>query len=153
MAKQNRSIDPPEGQFCDSTQLQWTQVMVRRTLRVLTLTLALPALVCGPTAYTQNGFKLLSEKEIQARVIGKDITDSFHWVTFVRPDGVLLITDEMGRKLTGTWKIRNKRLCLSNPGSKSPNCNEVWMSGDSIRLRENKQEETFDAVVEKHKAN
>ena len=79
MAKQNRSIDPPEGQFCDSTQLQWTQVMARRTLRVLTLTLALPALVCGPTAYTQNGFKLLSEKEIHARVIGQDITDSFHW--------------------------------------------------------------------------
>ena len=35
--------------------------------------------VCGTTAYTQNGFKLLSEKEIHARVIGQDITDSFHW--------------------------------------------------------------------------
>jgi hypothetical protein len=53
--------------------------MVRRTLRVLTLTFALPASVCGTTAYTQNGFKLLSEKEIHERVIGQDITDSFHW--------------------------------------------------------------------------
>src|SRR5260370_27637092 len=121
MAKQNTSIDLPEGQFCDSTQLRWTQVMVRRTLRVLTLTFALPDLVCGTTAYTQNGFKLLSAKEIHARVIGQDITDSFHWVTFLRPDGVLLITDELGRKSAGTWKIRSNRLCLSNPGSKSPN--------------------------------
>jgi hypothetical protein len=46
--------------------------MIRRTLRVLTLTLELPALVCGSAAYAQDSFKLLSEKEIRARVIGKD---------------------------------------------------------------------------------
>ena len=124
--------------------------MIHRTLRVLTLTLALPALVCGSTAYAQNSFKLLSEKEIRVRVIGKDIIDSFDWVSFLRSDGVLLITDETGRKSTGTWKIQNNKLCMSNPGSKSPDCNEVWMSGANIRLRAHKQEETFDAVVEKH---
>ena len=42
-------------------------------------------------------FKLLGEKEIRARVIGKDITDSSHWVSYLRPDGVLF-SDEMGRK-------------------------------------------------------
>jgi hypothetical protein len=126
--------------------------MIRRMLRVLTLTLELPALVCGSAAYAQDSFKLLSEKEIRARVIGKDITDSFHWVTYLRSDGALLITDEMGRKSTGTWKIQNNKLCLSNPSGKSLDCNEVWMSGDNIRLRVHKQEETFDAVVETHKA-
>ena len=45
----------------------------RRTLCVLMLTLALPALVCGSAACAQNGFKLLNEKEIRARVVGKDI--------------------------------------------------------------------------------
>jgi len=127
--------------------------MIRRTLRVLTLTLELPALVCGSAAYAQDSFKLLSEKEIRARVIGNDIMDSFHWVTYLRSDGALLITDEVGRKSTGTWKIQNNKLCLSNLSSKSLDCNEVWMSGENIRLRAHKQEETFDAVVETHKAN
>ena len=126
--------------------------MIRRTLRVLAPILVLPALACGPTADAQNSFKLLREKEIRARVIGKDINDSFHWVTFLRPDGVLLITDEMGRQSTGTWNIQNNKLCMSKPSGTSLDCNEVWMSGDNIRLRARKNEETFDAFVEKHKA-
>jgi len=40
-------------------------------------------------------FKLLGEKEIRARVVGKDITDSSHWVSYLRLDGVLLCS-EMG---------------------------------------------------------
>jgi hypothetical protein len=126
--------------------------MIRRMLRVLTLTLELPGVVCGSAAYAQDSFKLLSEKAIRARVIGKDITDSLHWVTYLRSDGALLITDEMGRKSSGTWKTQNNKLCMSNPGGKSLDCNEVWMSGDNIRLRAHKQEETFDAVVATHKA-
>jgi hypothetical protein len=49
-------------------------------------------------------FKLLSEKQIRARVIGKDMTGSTHWVNYFRPDGVLL-SSEMDRKWTGTWKF------------------------------------------------
>src|SRR5260370_41144337 len=119
--------------------------MSRRTLCVLTVTLELPALVCGSAAYAQDSFKLLSEKEIRARIIGKDIADSFHWVTYLRSDGALLITDEMGRKWTGIWKIQNNKLCMSDPRGKSLDCNEVWMFGENIRLRAHKNEETFDA--------
>jgi hypothetical protein len=97
-------------------------------------------------------FKLLSEKEIRARVVGKDITDSTHWVSYLRPDGVLL-SSEMGRKWTGTWTIQKNKLCMSNPTLESLDCNEVWMSGANIRLRANKDVETFDAQVENHKAN
>jgi hypothetical protein len=97
-------------------------------------------------------FKLLGAKEIRARVVGRDITDSTHWVSYLRPDGVLL-SDEMGRKWTGTWKIQNNRPCMSNPNLESSDCNEVWMSGANIRMRANKDQETFDAVVEKHRAN
>jgi hypothetical protein len=100
---------------------------------------------------SQETFKLLGEKEIRTRVVGNDITDSSHWVSYLRPDGVLL-SDEMGRKWTGTWKIHNNRLCMSNPNLDSPDCSEVWMSGANIRMRANKEQETFDAVVEKHKA-
>jgi hypothetical protein len=122
-----------------------------RALRVLTLTVLLPATICGSTVRAEEMFKLLGEKEIRARVVGKDITDSTHWVSYLRPDGALL-SREMGRKWTGTWKIQKNKLCMSNPNLESPNCNEVWMSGANIRMRENQDQETFDAVVENHRA-
>jgi hypothetical protein len=126
--------------------------MIRRTLRRLTLTILSSATIFGSAVYAQEMFKLLGEKEIRARVVGNDITDSTHWVSYLRPDGVLL-SSEMGRKWTGTWKIQNNKLCMSNPNLESPDCNEVWMSGANIRMRANKDQETFDATVEKHKAN
>ena len=112
----------------------------------------LSATIFESIAHAQEMFKLLGAKEIRARVVGRDITDSTHWVSYLRPDGVLL-SDEMGRKWTGTWKIQNNRLCMTNPNLEGLNCNEVWMSGANIRMRANKDQETFDATVEKHRAN
>ena len=126
--------------------------MIRKTLRVLPLILVLPALVCRSAAHAQESFKLLSEKEIRARIVGKDVIDSSHWVMYLRPDGALF-TDAMDRKLAGIWKIQNNKLCMSNPSGKFLDCNEVWMSGQNIRLRAHKDEETFDAVIEEHKTN
>ncbi len=126
--------------------------MTLGTRSALARFVVIPALVFGSVARAQDGFRLLGEKEIRARLIGKDITDSSHWVTYFRPDGVL-ISDEMGRKWTGVWKIQKNRLCMSNSSSKSLDCNEVWMSGANVRMRVRKEEETFDAVVETHKAN
>jgi hypothetical protein len=126
--------------------------MIRQMLCVLALAVALPALVCEWAASAQEKFRLLGEKEIRARVIGKDITDNSHWSMYLRPDGALM-SDEMGRKWTGIWKIQNNRLCMSNSSTESLDCNEVWMSGENIRLRAHQDEETWDAVVEKHKAN
>src|SRR6266403_2236949 len=125
--------------------------MTLRATKILALTIVLPATNCGPIARAEDMFKLFGEKEIRARVVGKDITDSSHWVSYLRPDG-LLLSDEMGRKWTGTWKIQNNKLCMSNPNLDSPDCNEVWMSGANIRMRAKKEQETFYAVVEKHKA-
>jgi hypothetical protein len=125
--------------------------MNRRTPQILALTILLPATNCGSIAYAQENFKLLGEKEIRARVVGQDITDSSHWASYLRPDGALL-SSEMGRKWTGTWKIQNNKLCMSTPKLESPDCNEVWMSGANIRMRASQDQETFDAVVETHKA-
>jgi hypothetical protein len=125
--------------------------MIRRAPQILALTILMPATISGLIAHAQEMFKLLGEKEIRAKVVGKDITDSSHWVSYLRPDGVLL-SSEMGRKWTGNWKIQNNKLCMTNPNLESPDCNEVWMSGANIRMRANKDQETFDAVVEKHKA-
>jgi hypothetical protein len=123
----------------------------RRTGYALTLPIVMSAVVSASVAYAEN-FKLLGGKEIRARVIGRDMTDSTHWVSYFRKDGVLL-SDEKGQKWTGVWKIRNNRLCMSNPSLAAINCNEVWMSGANIRLRANKDEETFDALIETHRTN
>ena len=119
---------------------------------ILALNLLLVATIFGPMVHAEEMFKRLGEKEIRARVVGMDITDSIHWVSYLRPDGVL-ISSETGRKWTGTWKIHNNKLCMSNPNLEGLNCNEVWMSGANIRLRENQNQETFDATVENHRAN
>jgi hypothetical protein len=126
--------------------------MKRRAAQILGLTILLPAIAYERTAQGQETFKLLGEKEIRARVVGKDITDSTHWVSYLRPDGVLL-SSETSSKWTGTWKIQNNKLCMSIPNVEGLSCNEVWMSGMNIRMRASKDQETFDAVVEKHKAN
>ena len=125
--------------------------MTRRTPQILALTILLPAAIYGSIAHAQEMFKLLGEKEIRARVVGKDITDSSHWVNYLRPDGVLL-GSEMRRKWTGTWKIQNNKLCMSMPDLEGLNCNEIWMSGANIRMRAKPDQETFDAIVEKHRA-
>jgi hypothetical protein len=109
----------------------------------LTLTVVLPA-VYGWAALAQDGFKLLGEKEIRAR--------RYHWSTYLRSDGSLF-RDEMSRRRTGIWKIEKNKLCMSDRTSKSFTCNEVWMSGENIRLRAHEKEETYDAVIKKHESN
>ena len=79
--------------------------MNRRTPQILALTILLPATNCGSIAYAQDMFKLLSEKEIRAKVVGKDITDSSHWVSYLRPDGALL-SNEMAGNGPGAGKSR-----------------------------------------------
>jgi hypothetical protein len=126
--------------------------MVYRVLCVRMMLVVLSTLVFGSASKAQEQFRLLGEKEIQTRVIGNDITDSSHWSMYLRSDGAL-IRDEMGRKRTGIWKIQKNKLCMSNRRTELLDCHEVWMSGQNIRLRAHEDEETFDAVVEKHKAN
>jgi hypothetical protein len=126
--------------------------MIRRASGILALTILLAATICGSIVHAEEMFKLLNEKEIRSRVVGKDITDNTHWANYLRPDGVLL-SREMGGNRTGTWKIQNNKLCMSNPNLEGLSCNEVWMSGTNVRMRENRDQETFDATVEKHRAN
>jgi len=45
----------------------------RRTSQILALTILLSATIARSAAHAQENFKLLGEKEIRARVVGKDI--------------------------------------------------------------------------------
>jgi len=84
--------------------------------------------VAGHATRAEEQFKRVDEKQISARVVGKDITDGPHWSMYLRPDGVM-ISAESGGSSVGSWKIRNNRLCISYPASApgaQPECNEVW---------------------------
>ena len=66
-------------------------------------------LAWGFPAGAEGQFRMLDGKQIEARVVGRDITDGPHWSMYVRPDSVL-IGDESGSSRTGSWKIRNDKL-------------------------------------------
>ncbi len=111
--------------------------------------IAVVLVAAGFAARAEDQFKLLDEKQIRARLVGNDITDGPHWSMYLRPDGKL-ISAESGSSWTGSWTIRNNKLCMSLPSSTSLECNEVWMSGANIRMRANKDQETLNAIVTKH---
>ena len=110
------------------------------------------AFVSASALHAEDDFKLLGSREIQTRVVGKDITDASHWSMYLRPDGAL-IGAESATRWTGTWKSEKNKLCMSNPNSKLLDCYDVWMSGEKINLRLNKGDDGFVAVIEKHKNN
>ena len=109
--------------------------------------------VAGHATRAEEQFKMLDEKQISARVVGKDITDGPHWSMYLRPDGVM-ISAESGGSWVGSWKIRNNKLCIFYPASApgaQPECNEVWMSGTNVRMRPNGDQETISAIVMAHR--
>ncbi|MBB4369091.1 hypothetical protein GGD63_001879 [Bradyrhizobium sp. cir1] len=106
----------------------------------------------GLAAHANEQFTQLDGKQIRARIVGKDITDGPHWSMYLRPDGAL-VSSEAGSSWTGSWTIRNDKLCMSSPGSASLECNEVWMSGANVRMRANKDQKALEAIVAVHRSN
>ncbi|MGA0531227.1 hypothetical protein [Hansschlegelia sp. KR7-227] len=102
------------------------------------------------SARAEDQFKLLDASQIRARIVGNDITDGPHWSMYLRPDGKL-ISAESGSSWTGIWKVQGNKLCISLPSSTSVECSEVWMSGANVRMRASKDQETFDAIIAKHR--
>jgi hypothetical protein len=116
----------------------------------LALVASASALLSQSSARAEDQFRLLDTSQIRARMVGNDITHGPHWSMYLRQDGKL-ISAESGSSWTGIWKIQRNKLCISLPSSTSVECNEVWMSGANVRMRANKDQETFDAIVAKHR--
>ncbi len=109
-------------------------------------------LVLTVEAHAGDQFRILDGKQIRSRMVGKDITDGAHWSLYLRPDGSI-VGSESGDSWTGSWKIRDDRLCMTQPSITSLVCNEVWMSGANIRMRASRDEKTLDAMVMAHQPN
>lgn len=125
--------------------------MTSQTQREVALVIISTISVSGSVVCAQDNFRMLGEKEIRARVVGKNITDRAHWSMYLRPDGVL-IRAGMSIREPGTWKIQNNKLCMSDPSNKLLNCSYVWMTGERIilRMKEKADADDFDAFVDKH---
>lgn len=125
---------------------------MRRFLRYALRVMGCAALlVLTIEASAADQFRMLGGKQIRARMVGKDITDGAHWTLYLRPDGSV-VGSESGDSWTGSWKIRDDRLCMTQPGNASLVCNEVWMSGANIRMRATGDEKSLEAMVMAHQA-
>ena len=108
--------------------------MANRPISLAKLVVVLSIVVCAQTSAVQaEEFRRLSAIQIQRLIGGKRITDDTHWSQTVAPGGKLLVRD-MGRTSTGSWQLRNDRLCIVRPGILE-DCYEVWIAGDAIQLR------------------
>jgi hypothetical protein len=94
-------------------------------------------------------YRRLRAEQIRTRVVGRDITDDFHWTEYYRRDGVLVLTD-MGRARTGRWKIERDMLCLSREPRAAFECLQVWVSGDEVSLRKQEADQPFPAFSRRH---
>ena len=94
-------------------------------------------------------FGRLRAEQIRARVVGRDITDDFHWTEHYRRDGVLTF-DDMGRRRSGRWKIERDMLCIAREPGGPFNCFQVWTSGDEVSLRTHEADQTPPAFIRRH---
>jgi hypothetical protein len=100
-------------------------------------------------ASADEPFRLLSAKEIRPKVIARDLTDGVHWSWYYRPDGTL-ISVEMGKQRSGSWKIEENKLCSTNGRKRQMECYEVWASGKNISLRYFADMPAIEAVLVSH---
>jgi hypothetical protein len=94
-------------------------------------------------------FRRLRAEQIRTRVVGRDITDDFHWTEHYRRDGALVLND-MGRRRTGRWRIERDMLCLAREPGATFDCFQVWVSGDEVSLRTREADQTAPAFIRRH---
>jgi hypothetical protein len=116
----------------------------------------IPALVCvavtaiGPGARAEDKFQKLTGSQIQARFAGMEVTDQVHWNDFYQAGGVL-VSNEMGHKSTGKWRIQKDQLCLDRGRELGSGCYEVWLSGKNVQLKTKDSNLPLEGVLEKPK--
>jgi hypothetical protein len=122
--------------------------MNERTMIVLSL---VGAVATGASAKSEEKFQKLAGAQIQAKIAGMELTDQVHWDDFYQQNGVL-VTNEMGHKTSGKWRIEKDQLCLDRGRELGSGCFEVWISGKNVQLRNRESSLPLEGVLEKSKA-
>ena len=93
------------------------------------------ALFASSPAHPAGGFKRLDAVEINARIIGKVVTDKAHWSDRYDPGGKLRAID-LGVSKPGTWKLKGNEMCVIRSAKQAASeCFEIWASGDEVEYR------------------
>jgi hypothetical protein len=108
--------------------------------------------ILGALAVEQNveaaeRFQKLSGSQIQARLVGMEITDEAHWADVFSANGTLT-SYSMSRKKTGKWHVQNGELCIDH-GNDDGGCYQVWLSGKKIELRREGSSLPLEGVLQK----
>jgi hypothetical protein len=104
----------------------------------------------SPDTRAEEKFQKLTGSQIQARLAGMELTDEVHWDDLYQPNGVL-VTNEMGHKTIGKWRIQKDQLCLDRGRELGNGCYEVWLAGKNVQLRNNESSLPLEGVLEKPK--
>jgi hypothetical protein len=106
-----------------------------------TLLVAMPA--------SAQEFRRINGAEIRAQIVGRDITDDYHWTEYYRRDGVLVV-DDLGHRKNGRWAVERDTLCTANDRAARLRCWQVWISGSEVSLRERPEDRTPPAFLRRH---
>jgi hypothetical protein len=104
----------------------------------------------SPDTRAEEKFQKLTGSQIQARLAGMELTDEVHWDDLYQPNGVL-VTNKMGHKTIGKWRIQKDQLCLDRGRELGNGCYEVWLAGKNVQLRNNESSLPLEGVLEKPK--
>jgi hypothetical protein len=101
-----------------------------------------------PWAQAEQKFQKLTGAQIEAKLVGMELTDESHWGEIFGRDGALAITS-MGHKSAGKWRIRKDQLCLETGEAPGGGCYEVWISGKNVELRNRDSTFPLEGVLQK----
>jgi hypothetical protein len=102
--------------------------------------LAVLSLASVADVSAEDKFHRLKVSEIKAVVIGKSVTDEYHWEDTFIADGSLS-GHQLGNAQTGSWKLnKSGEICVvratsHKPKDDEPDCVEIWMRGNEVQYR------------------
>jgi hypothetical protein len=125
-------------------------MLVRVEGRIIAAVALFGAVALGPDAQAEEKFQKLKGPQIQAKLAGMELTDEVHWDDFYQQNGVL-VTNEMGHKTMGKWRVQQDQLCLDRGRELGSGCYEVWLSGKNVQLKSKESTLPLEGVLEKPK--
>lgn len=87
-----------------------------------------------PETMAAAKFQKLTGEQIRAKFLGMELTDEIHWVEYYEVNGKVTAV-ELNQMKAGKWWIEKHQLCTDYGKDGGRNCYDVWLSGNSVELR------------------